>query len=155
MKEIKPTTLWNVYISSTVDKSVDIESILKLKDTIEYKKYLLGIEKSFSKYKDNEVAAWQLSKKEEIRKQFFKTLKVTPKDNTKVISAELYIEFPEDWDKDFVLEWSRGFMHLSDMVTGVTCYTNGLVQFNLKQHLDTISLLAQDESFDIIKIFDK
>ena len=114
MNKIKTEIEWHINIQSqtNVPASVTKDDFLKALFSINRENNQKRINEFDQKMRDDfpdEVSIWQTDKKKELQSKFINSLNIEFTDDQVTIVCDFNCNFPGDWNKVDVIEWSEGF----------------------------------------------
>lgn len=107
---------WSINISSVVEKPNNLtdeeihRGVFSIANPLSMNWHKEQREKTREEYKGTQ-GEWQVNKSEEIELKFIENLKLDIGDKV-TVSTDFNVEFPDDWDRGFVLDWSEGMIRL-------------------------------------------
>ena len=140
MKKMKPEVEWNIKIQSqtnvpaSVNKDELISAIFSIKRD-ENQQRINEFNQSMRNQFTDEVSKWQNNKKEEILDKLVNKLNIEFVDDQVILVCDFNCNFPGDWNKIDVIEWSEGFNKLYRKIVGEDKYNR---IDNINQYLNNI-----------------
>lgn len=108
---------WKINLSSSANKSSlsenQLSKIFNCFKNEEYQKFRnksIEKDKQYNKYP---AAKWQLQKSKEIEELFHNNIKYIIDNDLVNVDISFEIDFPDDWNKDNVIDWIEGFDRLN------------------------------------------
>lgn len=165
MKKMKPEVEWNIKIQSqtnvpaSVNKDELISAIFSIKRD-ENQQRINEFNQSMRDQYTDEISKWQNDKKEEILDKLVNKLNIEFVDDQVILVCDFNCNFPGDWNKIDVIEWSEGFnkLHVEYLMAGmddiVSKYKKGESD-DYNDHKDlreTFERIVKKQKFNVTKL---
>jgi hypothetical protein len=158
MNKIKTEIEWNINIQSqtNVPASVTKDDFLKALFSINRENNQKRINEFDQKMRDDhpdEISIWQTNKKEELQSKFINSLNIEFTDNQVNIVCDFNCNFPGDWNKVDVIEWSEGFdkLYVEYLMASMDDIIAGDIIDN-KDLKETFIRITENQKFNITKL---
>lgn len=158
MNKIKTEIEWNINIQSqtNVPTSVTKDDLLKAIFSINRENNQKRINEFDQKMRDDfpdEVSIWQTDKKKELQSKFINSLNIEFTDDQVTIVCDFKCNFPGDWNKVDVIEWSEGFnkLYVEYLMASMDDIIAGDIIDN-KDLKETFIRITGNQKFNITKL---
>ena len=158
MKKMKPEVEWNVKIQSqtnvpaSVTKDELISAIFSIKRD-ENQQRINEFNQSMRDQYTDEISKWQNYKKEEILDKLVNKLNIEFFDDQVILVCDFNCNFPGDWNKVDVIEWSEGFnkLYIEYLMASMDDIIAGDIIDN-KDLKETFIRITGNQKFNITKL---